>query len=56
MRPIATAEVVDRPLTPGQWLATVYRARGIDLDVARVPGADGEPTRLVDAEPLPELF
>jgi len=50
------SEVVDRPVSPAEFLATVYRARGINLAKARMPGADGLPIPLVGAEPLEEIF
>jgi hypothetical protein len=46
----------DRPVTPAQMLATIYRALGVDLDTATMPGPDGLPIRLIDAEPIAELF
>jgi uncharacterized protein (DUF1501 family) len=49
------SEPADRPVTPGQVAATVYRALGIDLHT-RLPGPDGRPIALVEAEPIEELF
>jgi uncharacterized protein (DUF1501 family) len=47
----------DRPTTPGQVAATVFRALGIDPSTA-LPGPGGRPTPLVDSgtEPIAELF
>ncbi|HMF15232.1 MAG TPA: DUF1501 domain-containing protein [Gemmataceae bacterium] len=49
------AEPVDRPVTPAQVAATVYRALGVDLH-AQLPGPDGRPIPLVEAGPIEELF
>jgi hypothetical protein len=47
----------DRPVTPAQIAATVYKGLGIDLSV-ELPGAQGRPIPLVDrgTEPVKELF
>jgi Protein of unknown function (DUF1501) len=47
----------DRPVTPAQIAATVYKGLGIDLAV-ELPGAQGRPIPLVDrgVEPVRELF
>ena len=47
----------DRPVTPAQVAATVYRGLGIDLQT-ELPGAQGRPIPLVDrgTEPIGELF
>src|SRR5205823_14528928 len=47
----------DRPVTPAQIAATVYRGLGIDLAI-ELPGAQGRPIPLVDrgVEPIRELF
>ena len=47
----------DRPVTPAQVAATVYRGLGIDLGI-ELPGAQGRPIPLVDrgVEPIRELF
>lgn len=44
------------PIEPPQLLASIYHALGIDLNQIRMPGPDGSPVRLVDAEPIPQLF
>jgi uncharacterized protein (DUF1501 family) len=49
------AEPADRPVTPAQVAATVYRALGVDLH-AQLPGPDGRPIALVEAAPVDELF
>ena len=48
---------VDRPTTPAEVAATVYKALGIDLGL-ELPGPQGRPIRLVDhgVEPVSELF
>ena len=47
----------DRPITPGEVAATIYKGLGIDLHV-ELPGAQGRPIPLVDrgVEPIQELF
>src|SRR5947208_6475629 len=47
----------DRPVTPGEIAATVYRGLGIDPG-DEMPGAQGRPIPLVDrgVEPIQELF
>src|SRR5882757_4687503 len=47
----------DRPVTPAQIAATIYRGLGIDLGL-ELPGAQGRPIPLVDrgTEPIRELF
>ncbi len=47
----------DRPVTPAEVAATVYRALGISLELD-LPGPQGRPIRLVDhgVEPILELF
>jgi len=49
------AEPADRPVTPVQVAATVYRALGVDLH-AQLPGPDGRLFPLVEATPIGELF
>jgi uncharacterized protein (DUF1501 family) len=49
------AEPVDRPVTPGQFVATVYRALGVPL-TATIPGPAGRSLRIMTEEPLPELI
>jgi uncharacterized protein (DUF1501 family) len=48
-------EPKDRPVTPAEVTATIYHALGIDPRTC-VPGPDGRPMALVDAEPIAELF
>ncbi len=47
----------DRPTTPAQVAATVFRGLGIDLGT-ELPGAGNRPIPLVDrgVEPIAELF
>jgi hypothetical protein len=47
----------DRPVTPAEIAATVYRGLGID-PATELPGPQGRPLRLVDhgVEPIEELF
>jgi hypothetical protein len=49
------AEPRDRPITPAEIAATVYKGLGIDLNT-RLPGPDSRPLPLVEAEPVDELF
>lgn len=48
-------EPKDRPATPAEVTATIYHALGIDRETC-IPGPDGRPVTLVDAEPIAELF
>jgi uncharacterized protein (DUF1501 family) len=50
------AEPKDRPVTPAEIAATVYRGLGIDPAATRLPGPDGRPLPLVEAQPVEELF
>jgi uncharacterized protein (DUF1501 family) len=45
----------DRPVSPAEVAATVYRALGVDL-ATPLPGPDGRTWRLADAAPITELF
>lgn len=45
----------DRPITPPEVAASIYQGLGIDLD-SRLPGPDGRPLALVEAEPIEGLF
>jgi hypothetical protein len=49
------AQPKDRPVSPAEIAATVYRGLGVDLE-ARLPGPDGRPLPLIEAEPVGELF
>ena len=46
----------DRPVTPPQVVASIYQAMGIDLETTMLPGPGGRPVRLIEAEPIRELF
>ena len=46
----------DRPVEPPQVVASIYQAMGIDLETTMLPGPGGRPIRLIDAEPIHELF
>jgi uncharacterized protein (DUF1501 family) len=48
-------EPKDRPTSPAEVAATVYRALGVDL-ATRLSGHDGKPTPIVEAQPVKELF
>jgi uncharacterized protein (DUF1501 family) len=47
---------IDRPVTPPEMLASIYHAMGIDLDTTMLPGPGSRPIRLIEAEPIRELF
>jgi len=49
------AEPKDRPVTPAEIAATVYRGLGIDPET-RLPGPDNRPLPLAEAAPVAELF
>jgi hypothetical protein len=49
------AEPKDRPVTPAELAATIYKGMGIDLNT-RLPGPDSRPLPLVEAAPVAELF
>jgi uncharacterized protein (DUF1501 family) len=48
-------EPADRPVTPAEVAASIYRALGID-SATSIPGPAGRPVRLVEARPVEELF
>jgi uncharacterized protein (DUF1501 family) len=50
------ARPVDTPIDPRQVLATIYHAMGINLDTTMMPGPGDRPIRLVEAEPIRQLF
>jgi hypothetical protein len=47
---------VDTPIEPPQVIASIYKAMGIDLDNTMMPGPGERPIRLVEAEPVAQLF
>jgi uncharacterized protein (DUF1501 family) len=49
------AEPRERPVSPAELAATVYRALGIDPQ-RTLPGSDGSPVPLADSAPIEELF
>jgi len=46
----------DFPVEPPQILASIYHAMGINLDTTMMPGPGDRPVRLVEAEPIRQLF
>jgi hypothetical protein len=46
----------NNPIEPPQILASIYHAMGIDLETTMMPGPGSRPIRLVDAEPIEQLF
>jgi uncharacterized protein (DUF1501 family) len=52
----ATAsEPKDRPVSPAEVAASIYRGLGVDLNT-RLPGPDSKPVPLTEARPVNELF
>jgi uncharacterized protein (DUF1501 family) len=49
------AEPRDRPASPGEVAATVYKALGIGPET-RLPGPEGRPLAVIEDEPIEELF
>jgi hypothetical protein len=49
------AEPKDRPVTPAEVAATVYKGLGIDLNT-RLPGPENRPMPITESEPIDELF
>ncbi len=47
---------IDNPIEPPQMIASIYHAMGIDLDTTLMPGPGDRPIRMVDAEPIRQLF
>ena len=47
---------LNNPIEPPQILASIYHAMGIDLETTMMPGPGNRPIRLVEAEPIPQLF
>jgi hypothetical protein len=46
----------DYPVEPPQILASIYHGMGINLDTTMLPGPGDRPVRLIDAEPIRQLF
>ncbi len=46
----------DNPILPPQILASIYHGMGINLDTTMMPGPGERPVRLVEAEPIKQLF
>jgi hypothetical protein len=47
---------VDSPIEPPQVLASIYHGMGINLDTTMMPGPGNRPVRLIEAEPIRQLF
>jgi uncharacterized protein (DUF1501 family) len=47
---------IDTPIEPRQMLASLYHGMGINLDSTMMPGPGDRPIRLVEAEPIRQLF
>jgi hypothetical protein len=47
---------IDSPVEPPQVLASIYHGMGINLDTTMMPGPGDRPIRLVEAEPIRQLF
>lgn len=50
------AKPIDNPIEPPQLLASIYHGMGINLDTTMMPGPGERPVRLVEAEPIRQLF
>ncbi len=50
------AKPVDQPIEPPQMLASIYHGMGINLDTTMMPGPGERPVRLIEAEPIKQLF
>jgi hypothetical protein len=46
----------DNPILPPQVLASIYHGMGINLDSTTMPGPGERPVRLIEAEPIRQLF
>ncbi len=46
----------DYPVEPPQILASIYHGMGINLDTTMMPGPGERPVRLIDAQPIRQLF
>lgn len=46
----------NNPIEPPQILASIYHGMGINLDTTMLPGPGERPVRLIDAEPIRQLF
>lgn len=44
------------PNEPPQVIASIFKGMGIDLDTTMMPGPGERPIRLVEAEPIRQLF
>ena len=47
---------IDTPIEPPRVLASIYQGMGINLDTTMMPGPGGRPIRLIEAEPIRQLF
>ena len=47
---------MDTPVEPPQVLASIYKGMGIDLATTMMPGPGDRPVRLIEAEPIRQLF
>jgi uncharacterized protein (DUF1501 family) len=46
----------NRPVTPSEFVASVFQGMGINLDETMMPGPGERPIRLIEAHPVSELF
>ena len=46
----------DNPILPPRILASIYHAMGINLETTMLPGPGSRPIRLIESEPIRELF
>lgn len=47
---------LENPIHPSQIVASIYQAMGIDLDTVTMVGPGSRPIRLIEAEPIHQLF
>jgi len=52
----ASKETLPCWVEPPQIIASIYHGMGINLDTTMMPGPGGQPVRLVEAEPIRQLF
>ena len=55
-RGLTTTAVSSVSAEPPQVLASIYHGMGINLDATMMPGPGERPVRLVEAEPIRQLF
>jgi len=46
----------NRPVRPGEFVASIFQGMGINLDEATMPGEGERPVRLIETHPIVEMF